>query len=842
MLLKPLISLVDGQNDKPFPNRFQGAEAEEVITYFQKTGRFQKSEETKAIVDAKIQALEVLNLFFNFIFNLRMEKFMNMFKLTHSQASVQNMPPPELFGLLNSNDDFDVEESGLLCRTALRKLGDIFTETDFFEKKELTDILLDLSSYDYDEMIRKSMFLLNRYYSAHKTLFQRAVQAQVLTTDESINVANRLDTLLPTLRRLATSKLNSDQTNELCAVIDQLIGMCHLKDEPEEHHSMNQSILYNFGVLEDCFTILSQDIDVKLLDQYGGLKKIFQKTFLLLKNMARSNKTVQTRLFDRVDLLLSKEGAPGELAEALTEIFTGNSNTCMKVGNHQVQKIMGLVAKHKTDVPQFLDLLNAIVKVEELDLPLKRNQGFVMTYFMQFRAEVADIIDDKENKSNRVKILEGSSSRDLNYLVALVDLLATCAEGENRYIESICQTIFSIPDMLEVLNNRKIINNFKRPYLRFFLWVYLNTAGGMIDSGAGDLPHDKVLWDFLEGLREDLIRMQQFAERNPDAVKLLLKQPPSTNNDGSTGDEEMRGTLHYFFDAVMPFFQVFCRSYYQPDELFPEEPARLANLTKAFEGFMDAIAPRVSIERQMKNLISAMTALITASNAISMSVKYSEVGGDEELPLGQEFQEHLKCFIDEKQTKPILRFARAEKLVQQLAISQQLPSLSEKETLEQQELDIKCLMLLRGLIHNEIVRLPEDWESDPKGHKKAFKKIEDVQNALDHYDVVDGTLGHLSRPQDDIVRELLAFLAVLLFSGNSNVQDSMYAFFTGTREETFFFAVKNRVHLSALATREKRLLHAMHQAKIDELVSQAKALRKAMQSGDANPAVCILGL
>jgi inositol 1,4,5-triphosphate receptor type 1 len=47
--------------------------------------------------------------------------------------------------------------------------------------------------------------------------------------------------------------------------------------------------------------------------------------------------------------------------------------------------------------PQFLDLLNAIVKVEELDLPLKRNQGFVMNYFMQYRAEVAFVIDQDES-------------------------------------------------------------------------------------------------------------------------------------------------------------------------------------------------------------------------------------------------------------------------------------------------------------------------------------------------------------------------------------------------------------------------------------------------------------
>ena len=76
----------------------------------------------------------------------------------------------------------------------------------------------------------------------------------------------------------------------------------------------------------------------------------------------------------------------------------------MKIAQHQVQKIMALVAQHKNNVPQFLDLLNAVVKVEELDLPLKRNQGFVMTYFMQFRSDVAFVIDQDEKA--RYSLLE----------------------------------------------------------------------------------------------------------------------------------------------------------------------------------------------------------------------------------------------------------------------------------------------------------------------------------------------------------------------------------------------------------------------------------------------------
>lgn len=69
----------------------------------------------------------------------------------------------------------------------------------------------------------------------------------------------------------------------------------------------------------------------------------------------------------------------------------------MKITSNKVHKIMNLVTVHKEAVPQLLDLLNAIVKVEELDLPLKRNQSFVMQYFMQYRADIAHVIDQDEN-------------------------------------------------------------------------------------------------------------------------------------------------------------------------------------------------------------------------------------------------------------------------------------------------------------------------------------------------------------------------------------------------------------------------------------------------------------
>lgn len=95
--------------------------------------------------------------------------------------------------------------------------------------------------------------------------------------------------------------------------------------------------------------------------------------------MARGNDIVQQRLFDRLDLLLNIQGAEANLADALTEVrnhvttilylyvnqqvFTGNKTTCLKILPHHIQKIMQLSSVHGAKAPQFLDLLNAVVKV-----------------------------------------------------------------------------------------------------------------------------------------------------------------------------------------------------------------------------------------------------------------------------------------------------------------------------------------------------------------------------------------------------------------------------------------------------------------------------------------------
>lgn len=104
-----------------------------------------------------------------------------------------------------------------------------------------------------------------------------------------------------------------------------------------------------------------------------------------------------------------------------------NQTTCLKVSSKQIQKIVLLAALHQHDAPEFLELLNVLVKVDGLDLTIKRNQALVMKYIMQNYRKAAYVLD--QPRDMREQILTNKKEKGhLAYYVRLVDLLATCAE------------------------------------------------------------------------------------------------------------------------------------------------------------------------------------------------------------------------------------------------------------------------------------------------------------------------------------------------------------------------------------------------------------------------------
>ena len=86
---------------------------------------------------------------------------------------------------------------------------------------------------------------------------------------------------------------------------------------------------------------------------------------------------------------------------------------------------------------------------------------------------------------------------------------------------------------------------------------------------------------------------------------------------------------------------------------------------------------------------------------------------------------------------------------------------------------------------------------------RGVKTVREIQSIVNGFGVALKVLPHLARPSDDITREVLALLCSLLFNANRNVQSSLLKYFLTTKEEVFFYAVRNRMIMSVGAFKEK---------------------------------------
>ena len=80
------------------------------------------------------------------------------------------------------------------------------------------------------------------------TLFEKAIQTQLLVTPKSCEVFKDVSDLLPNLRRYMSNDVGDSGRAEIIKILRTFTSMCHLNDE-DEPHPQNQKILYNFGEL-----------------------------------------------------------------------------------------------------------------------------------------------------------------------------------------------------------------------------------------------------------------------------------------------------------------------------------------------------------------------------------------------------------------------------------------------------------------------------------------------------------------------------------------------------------------------------------------------------------------
>ena len=169
----------------------------------------------------------------------------------------------------------------------------------------------------------------------------------------------------------------------------------------------------------------------------------------------------------------------------------------------------------------------------------------------------------------------------------------------------------------------------------------------------------------------------------------------------------------------------------------------------------------------------------------------------------------ILCFIRSHSSKhsEVVQ-PHTERLLAQLEYSSsRLNELKEEDRRRQNELDIKCLQLLRALIHNESVKIhPDLKDMKPQLYRDHCRlKVQPIQDSIQGMgNAVSRVLSLLAHPSEEVVCEVLAFLKAMLYSGNRRVQEGMNIVFD-TREETLF-KIMGRLFQNAAITFEERLV------------------------------------
>ena len=126
-------------------------------------------------------------------------------------------------------------------------------DTDLSNDDQLPHVLLDLACYKYNDLIQRSLLLLDRYYTSKTDIFQRALQSQLLLTPQSIELYNTVEKLFLKLTGYLRSGVSADESDDDkdSSPVKMLTKYCWLEDEVEgfEPHEINRNIILSFGKL-----------------------------------------------------------------------------------------------------------------------------------------------------------------------------------------------------------------------------------------------------------------------------------------------------------------------------------------------------------------------------------------------------------------------------------------------------------------------------------------------------------------------------------------------------------------------------------------------------------------
>ena len=267
---------------------------------------------------------------------------------------------------------------------------------------------------------------------------------------------------------------------------------------------------------------------------------VYSLAHTFLQDFCEGSPANQAVLFQELDFFIAeaekrytqpelKITAPATVT--IQKIFAGNRDLCSSVPEKLINHLVNSIG---TGGPKILNLqvLKSLAQVD--GEPIRETQERILSALSTAETNILVFYNDDVSFKTLVQLMEASENRpvhestddlsledkDLLYHVTLIQLLASCAEGDNTDTAVKCQSLLLLEDIARVLGHPSAILTVKAAYVNFLSHVYAHS-----EMEIREVASNPILFTIFEKFAADFEGYEdpQKLNQSPNKVEYLAQ-------------------------------------------------------------------------------------------------------------------------------------------------------------------------------------------------------------------------------------------------------------------------------------------------------------------------------
>jgi hypothetical protein len=757
------------------------------------------------------------------------------------------------------------------------------------QSKELVRTMLHLVMYDYSPLVQNSVDLLMSMHTMQSELTEDLGNVQLLEFKQDESVYNALEEGIDQIthemdmfevwsdvedeKHIETGETVRNQLRILTQQCQQESNLWAIGGDKYDPKLDVQTMLRNLEA-DVAFSKWREAMDYPEPDsetepETHAVAKLVRSLCLMINSFmvafVRANLENQSKTFYLLPALTRdvKLGVPGA-SELLFQILFDNEELMKLVPCDFVETLCNIL--HQRKDAAVMRILTSMTQIKSV--PIRENQIAIMLHLCSDENDENDVfyVCEKPGSAQyneRAELMKAIVSRvdvavvdgpttlvttenahlttiatadteyahldpKLQYHVALLDLLASCAGGGINIVEAKIQKMYSTVHLLQAIVAPETILEIKLSLARVMFEAVID-----VDVPVAGLATESLLWDWL----------LTFSSALDEGVNLLKKW----RSRKLEHPVQCRLMMCYIFDCVLPSITYFFRNYYNPNVLptdrGPDVDVKnfandlLDKTTTLHQVCMQLELPQASVALETKDQLLlhtrkaafspkrkkvadntiivahvphrrySVTTMLTEASEEKMkrdeSFRISVdklVAHEEVIDFTQQEQKALLCYLKDL---PCLTDAVDEAKENKIGILRYEPLLCKLVAHTRSQLEVRGdrKNLAQSCVHSTIwtmklfrEMIEHEWgftyeERDEEGDDFSDEKVKKVQDALTEAQAPEMCLDFIAKGlSHEVVNEATKLLMSLLYreGGNLKVQQSIHHHLEESNSEFFF--------------------------------------------------------